>query len=428
MLYYLVRPLAAIALRVFLRHICLTGLEHVPRDKPVVLAVNHPTAFAEACLLACFLDRPLYFLVRGDIFVRPLYIKLLRALHMLPMYRLKDRGYAFVKANFDTFDACFEALHARQTIMILAEGHTRAEKRLQPLKKGTARLAFGAIDKHPELEDVYIVPVGVNFDYVDRAGADVMVSFGAPMSTRAFYEQYRRNSIEGIEAFTSELARRMRQQIVIVQDRADDALAEHLLVMARAEMPANAPQRLQTEIAIAQHLSALPNEDKAELTQMTQAYFDVLANAHINDRAVFENRKPQWLALLPLVLVLPWAWLGRLFHWPPAILAKHIADTRVRALEFYMPVWLSVALALFLLYYITWAVVAAILWGVWGLLVLMALACLGYAEIRMRAWLQQWILCWRWSQTPAKIQVQLRDMRARIREKFTAVSVGQTPL
>lgn len=424
MLYYLVRPLATVALRVFLRHIRLAGTEHIPREKPVVLAVNHPTAFMEACLLACFLDRPLYFLVRGDIFVKPLYIKLLRALHMLPMYRLKDRGYAFVKANFETFDACFEALRARKTIMILAEGHTRAEKRLQPLKKGTARLAFGAIDKYPELEDVYIVPVGVNFDYVDRAGADAIVSFGAPMSARVFYEQYRHNSIEGTEAFTNELARRMRQQMVIVQDKADDTLAERLLVMARSEMPGNAPQRLQTEMTTTQRLNTLPDDDKAALAQMTQTYFDALANARLDDRAVFENRKPQWQALPLLALALPLTWLGRLFHWPPAALAKYIADTRVRSIEFYAPVWLAVALALFLLYYIAWGAVAGMLWGAWGLLALLALAFLGYAEIHLRAWLRRWLLRWRWSRTAAKTQRQLTDMRAHIREKFATASVG----
>ncbi len=424
MLYYLVRPLATIALRVFLRHICLSGIENIPRNKPVVLAVNHPTAFMEACLLACFLDRPLYFLVRGDIFVKPLYIKLLRALHMLPMYRLKDRGYAFVKANFETFDACFEALRARKTIMILAEGHTRAEKRLHPLKKGTARLAFGAIDKYPELEDVYIVPVGVNFDYMDRAGADVMVSCGVPMSTRAFYAQYSQNSSEGTEAFTSELARRMQQQMVIIQDKADDALAEYLLVMTRSEMPFDAPQRLQAEMATAQRINALQDTDKAALTQMLQTYFYALANVRLNDRTVFENRKPQWLALLPMALVLPLAWLSRLFHWPPAAVARYIADTRVRSIEFYAPVWLAVALALFLLYYIVWAVAAGLLWSIWGLLALSLLAVLGYAEIRLRAWIRQWMQRWRWSQIPAEKRAHLQDMRAHIREKFASTNLG----
>ena len=67
-LYPIVRPLAALAIKTFFRKIHLSNMDRVPSDRPVILAANHPTAFMEPCILACYMDRPLHFLVRGDFF------------------------------------------------------------------------------------------------------------------------------------------------------------------------------------------------------------------------------------------------------------------------------------------------------------------------------------------------------------------------
>jgi glycerol-3-phosphate O-acyltransferase/dihydroxyacetone phosphate acyltransferase len=124
MLYAFVRPLAKIGISIFFRRIYLTHTENIPKNKPVILACNHPTAFLEPCILACFLDRPLYYLVRGDYFDKPIYNFLLRALHMLPVYRRRDGDYSRIKDNFATFDACFDTLKKNKTLTIYPEGRT----------------------------------------------------------------------------------------------------------------------------------------------------------------------------------------------------------------------------------------------------------------------------------------------------------------
>ena len=85
--YRFVRPLARIALKTYFSKIYLNGLEKIPADKPIILAANHPSAFLEPCILATTLPRPLHFMVRGDLFQKPLYRALLMSLHMIPMYR-----------------------------------------------------------------------------------------------------------------------------------------------------------------------------------------------------------------------------------------------------------------------------------------------------------------------------------------------------
>ena len=49
-----------------------------------------------------------------------------------------------------------------KTILIFSEGNTRMQKKLAPLQKGLARLAFGAYAEK-NVQDIQIVPVGVNY-------------------------------------------------------------------------------------------------------------------------------------------------------------------------------------------------------------------------------------------------------------------------
>ncbi|HNA95205.1 MAG TPA: 1-acyl-sn-glycerol-3-phosphate acyltransferase, partial [Saprospiraceae bacterium] len=147
MLYAVVRPVAKTGFKVFFRHIHIQGLENIPREGPLLLAANHPTAFIEPCVAACFQHRTLHFIVRGDIFKNPFYIKILKALHLIPIFRFKD-GYTNLKQNQETFRYVNQVLQERKTILILVEGRTIQEKKLRPVQKGPARMAFGAYDAY----------------------------------------------------------------------------------------------------------------------------------------------------------------------------------------------------------------------------------------------------------------------------------------
>jgi glycerol-3-phosphate O-acyltransferase/dihydroxyacetone phosphate acyltransferase len=414
MLYHLVRPLATVALKIFFRKISITNMERVPSNRPVILAVNHPTAFMEPCILACTLDRPLYFLVRGDVFAQPFYAAVLKAFHMLPMYRLKDRGYKFVKENFQTLDACFDALHENKTIMILAEGTTKAEKRLRPIKKGTARLAFGVLDKYPDMEDVYVVPVGVNFDYMDRFRAEVMIDFGVPIQVRDYYEVYQTNNAEGTDRFTEELSGRMRALIVSVENESDDTLAEQLLVMERSRrrfslwpVLGNNAELLRQEQAVADFVNQLSSQDNAALTDRCGRYFEALQKAGISDRAVAESKKDSLAEKLFLMAGMPVFVVGFIFNYLPARLARYIVDKQIESVEFYAPVMLVVAMGAYLLYYGGWWL--ALGWqGMW---ILPLLAIAGYLSVLYKDFFQVWNHRRKWALLPEDIRRSMAELR-----------------
>ena len=143
--YYIVRPLARIGIWMYYRKIYIANTERIPKNKPVIIAANHPTGFMEPCIMAVFLRRPLYFLVRGDFFRKSYFNFLMRSLNMIPIFRKRDGNFRDLKSNYASFAACYEALRANRTIMIFPEGSAVHEKRLRPLQKGISRLAFGAM-------------------------------------------------------------------------------------------------------------------------------------------------------------------------------------------------------------------------------------------------------------------------------------------
>ena len=66
------------------------------------------------------------------------------------------------------FPAIYEVLKKNGNFIMFSEGICVQEKRLQKLRKGTARLAFGAEEKYGL--DVHIVPVGINYTYPSSSG------------------------------------------------------------------------------------------------------------------------------------------------------------------------------------------------------------------------------------------------------------------
>lgn len=356
MLYSFIRPIATLALWLFYRKIYISNAQNVPKDKPVVLAANHPTGFIEPCILACYLDQPLHFLARGDLFVQPLYMRLLRSLHLLPLYRAKDRGLAFVKTNFETFDFCYQALSEKKTVLILAEGSAEHEKRLRPLKKGTGRLAFGTLEKYPDLEDVYIVPVGVNYTYAEKPRSEVMIDFGEPILARDYLKNAQSNQNQATNDLLDVLRQKLEERIVIIDQEKDEALTEYLLQLDRTERPRAFPkdskQPLLYEKSVADTVNQMEETSKKSLSELAKPYFTQLKKLKISDQTLLHPPVSMIPAYLLLLLGFPFFVLGYLLNAGAPLLAKWVADKRVRRIEFYTSVWIAVAIGAYLIYWL----------------------------------------------------------------------------
>ncbi|RMF28723.1 MAG: hypothetical protein D6765_05605, partial [Bacteroidetes bacterium] len=158
MFYPLLKFLVHWALKVYFRKIHFSGRERLPADRPLLLAVNHPTAFIDPILIPVYVRPVLHFILRGDFFSSPLKSWFLRQVNTIPIFRFRDRnGFEGLRKNREILDACAEMLHRGKHILILAEGVARHEKRLRPIQKGVARMAFRTFERFGD-ERLAIVP------------------------------------------------------------------------------------------------------------------------------------------------------------------------------------------------------------------------------------------------------------------------------
>lgn len=182
MLYYTLRPFVTFILRLFNKHISISGLENIPKSGAVILASNHPNSFFDAIILCCTIDRRIWSLARGDVFKKSWAKKLLSSLFMMPVHRLSE-GKEHLGDNDDTFNKCMELFQKGEVVLIFAEGICTHQKKLLPLKKGTARMAQKAWN---DGMDLTIVPVGISYDTYDKFGKKINLNIGKPIQKDDF--------------------------------------------------------------------------------------------------------------------------------------------------------------------------------------------------------------------------------------------------
>ncbi len=155
------------------------GLERVPREGPVLLCANHPSALADALVLQAVLPRAIHPLARSGLFRNPLLRPLLALIGAVPVYRRQDVAGA-ADRNVDLFERCYERLAAGGVLLIFPEGETHADSQLRPFRTGAARIVLGALERNGRAPAV--LPVGINFSELGRFRGSVLVNVGAPLA------------------------------------------------------------------------------------------------------------------------------------------------------------------------------------------------------------------------------------------------------
>jgi len=182
LLYNILKPLVRLAMLIFCRRIIINKPGLLKKTGPLLLACNHPNSFLDAAIIADLFEEPVYSLARGDVFKKPFYRKLLRALKMFPVYRTNE-GVENLGINYDTFDECKNIFRKNGVVLIFSEAKCVNEWHLRPLRKGTARLSFSSWEENIPLE---ILPVGINYSSFRRFSKNMFINFGEIISKNDF--------------------------------------------------------------------------------------------------------------------------------------------------------------------------------------------------------------------------------------------------
>jgi len=307
--YQLVANICKLGFNAYFKKIYYTGMENIPKDKPVILAANHCNGLLDPVTVGIYLPYEAHFITRGDVFTSftaPIFARL----KMMPIYRIRD-GYDKLAKNEETFAKSYQLLQNNETIIIFSEGDCVCERQLRSLKKGTARMAFQALVEYDV--DAYIVPVSVNYTHHTRFRGEVMIHCNEAFKTSEFKPILEQNKAKAIRAFNVKLKEGLKENVIHLDNLENSDLLNVLLEIERSQIPHSAipfidrksKKRLTREKQLTDWLNAKEQEsDFSSLREQTLTFAHELQQNGLTAQAISKKSRPFLFFLLLLVFPL----------------------------------------------------------------------------------------------------------------------------
>ncbi|NVO10941.1 MAG: 1-acyl-sn-glycerol-3-phosphate acyltransferase [Bacteroidales bacterium] len=197
----------------------VVGIKDIPFDKSLIFAANHQNSLIDALAVLSARRWQLVYLARADVFKTSTLRKILTFLKILPVYRIRD-GYQNLQLNDDVFRKTLDVLRIHRGIGILPEGNHFGQRRLRPLKKGIARIAFQAEDACEGKLNIHIIPVGLNYSNYVNFRSKMLIRFGKPIDISKYLDLYRQNTALAYNALIEELEVGMKAEMIQIDDEA----------------------------------------------------------------------------------------------------------------------------------------------------------------------------------------------------------------
>jgi 1-acyl-sn-glycerol-3-phosphate acyltransferase len=395
MIRRLIVSLVRLALRIYFQRIEVAGLEHVPRETPVIFVLNHPNALVDPVFLLCLAPRRVSFLAKAPLFHMPVIGYLVKALDSLPVYRRQDEGQDITK-NEETFVAARKLLAKGGTIGICPEGVSHDEPGLRPIKTGAARISLAAVSTG-EVKGLKIVPAGLYYTSKTSFRSSALLYFGAPLSVNPVQlEPDGSPPRDAVKQLSQKIEQALREVILDARhEEARQTIARAERIFS-AETSDGASDSLQDELRLQQRFikaySVLEGHQPERLRRLEQRmirFEEELQQAGV-DAEELSAPSSTWSVFASIfkrsvlfLLMLGPALLGTVAHYPAYRLGGYLATKFSRDSEdIISTIKIISAMLLFPLTWLCLAVTGYVLFGWWAVVVaLLVIPVCGYVSI-----------------------------------------------
>ncbi len=360
----------------FYRKFTVLGRDNIPTDKPLIFTPNHQNALMDALALLFSVRKQLVFIARADIFKKPAIASILYFLKILPIYRVKD-GFDTVKKSQDIILKTVDLITSGSALVILPEGNHSGLRRLRPLKKGFARMAFQAEEANNFLLDLQIVPVGLDYDNYQKFRSSLIVNFGEPVPVKDYIELYKESPPIALNNIKERLSKHLKPLIVDIESEYNYELYNELRVIYRSRMARilkvdakNDRNRIYIDQQLIKRLANYEKQHSSSLADFQQSInkFIILRDKFGFTNSIIDQNGISLidtiLSSIALLVTLPLFLYGIinnfLSFWPPLIVAKRIEDP-----QFKSSIKFVVSLLSFPIFYIIQSLVVLVVFYDW---------------------------------------------------------------
>jgi len=370
-----------IAVRIFFKNIQIIGKEQIPKNAPVIFALNHQNTLLDALVMAVSVREPVHFMTRADIFKKQNIARLLKSINLIPIYRIRD-GYGALSQNEEVIEHCIDLLRQNKHILIFPEGSHNYQRHLRPLKKGIARIAVDAALKNEA--EVLVIPVGINYGSHKHSRSWLHIQIGAPISVQQSLVQFDNHKAKAENDLMSKIEVGLKNQMVHFEDVSNYREVNDIAKLVLQHSNCAPKDFFDKHREIVKNINSKPGADIAPCLSKVADYRDLLEKHKIK-RSMMGKASIKSSPLLSLfsLLLLPFVFLGELIYFPPLWCYQQLirnfkdyhweASIKVVSIMVFYPVWVFVMFVICALFTSNLTFLLLLMGGILGLAVFIVL-------------------------------------------------------
>ncbi len=327
-LYEFLRFILVFGLRLFHKKFRVVGYENLKgSDIPTIVVGNHQNALLDPILCCSVITQQLHWLTRSDVFKPGLVSFILKKVNMLPVYREKDNVADIRDRNEAIFQECYKRLNRGNWISLFPEGTHKGKKALNtPLKKGIGRLIIGTFEANPNLQQIRILPLGLEYSEFFEKDGDFMLRIGKPIVLSK--EDY---TIANKAIWANELVAEIgtHLQSVMTDIRNDNYYEEYLTIQELIHFVYQ-HNDWHENVVIYQDMVNGKRFEKPAFLEELKAFNKITTELGFSNQTDFEAKQWRMWNTLRVFMTVPFSLIGKIIFFPISNFTENFVRTKVK--------------------------------------------------------------------------------------------------
>lgn len=327
-IYEIFRFILVFGLRLFHKKFRVVGYENLKGSEiPTIVVGNHQNALLDPILCCSVITQQLHWLTRSDVFKGGFVSAFLRKANMLPVYREKDNVGDMRDRNEAIFQECYKRLNRGNWISLFPEGTHKGRKALNtPLKKGVGRLIIGTFEANPKLQQIRILPLGLEYSEFFEKDGDFMLRIGKPivLSKEDF-------TTANKAIWANELVAEISKQLTAVMTdiRNDEYYEEYLTIqdLMHFVFPHN---DWHENVLIYQDMVNAQQFEKPQFLQKLKAFNALTNELSFSNKTELETQQWRLANTLRVLITYPLSLIGKIIFFPISNFTENFVRTKVK--------------------------------------------------------------------------------------------------